>query len=739
MEIKNMLTGHPKKISMLSMKLRFQNPMASGGIMKRFLHRIVIVVTAGVVGVVLTSTGALTSAGASTGDKATKMDLPLKQVVLFTSGVAYFERAAEISGTAETELSFKTDQINDLIKSLVLIDEGGGHIAAVTYESRDPVDRTLKSFSVDLTDNPNLGNLLNRLRGVNVRVKATSRDWTGMIVGVEVRKRYVDKEVFEEKILNLMSDKNVRALALDAIQEIEVLDPVIQADLDAALKVLAGSHDQGKKTVRLTFSGEKRRQVRAGYMLEAPVWKTSYRLVLDDKGAPLLQGWAHVENMTDDDWNGVTLTLVSGRPLSFIQNLYDPIYLRRPIVRPDLDENLAPPEYEGAIGAGATVASAANMVGDAVMKEESVHKDRSSKRMAAAPAMGMVAPPRPQINMAAMGGGGVEAMAAAREAGELFEYAVKEPLTLPRRQSAMIPIVNQTIKGEKLSIFNARVNPKNPLNGVELENTSALFLMQGPVTVFEDGMYAGDARLTDTQRGEKRLLSYALDLAGEAKLDCKSEPEEIVSMKIARGTLTLQRKFVDTSVYTLKNKRDQTRQYLIEHPMRSDWELVEPGKGIEKTRDAYRFRLALDGANQRGGGKSRDIIFREQRLEPEILMLANIQSDQVRFFISQKNISDKLRQALKELVGMQEALSAVRQGRQQKEQRVRAIAEEQNRIRPNMQTVAKNSESYSMWERKLVQQEKDLDQLNMDLEKMRSDELARNTAIAKFLSELNVE
>jgi hypothetical protein len=213
------------------------------------------------------SAGAPTGTGMPTGTGATKTDLPLKQVVLFTSGVAYFERAAEISGTVETDLAFKTDQINDLIKSLVLIDEGGGHITAVTYESRDPVDRTLKSFSVDLTDNPNLGNLLHRLRGVNVRVKATSRDWTGMIVSVELRKRHVDKEIFEETILNLMCDKNVRALSLDAIQEIEVLDPVIQADLDAALKVLASSHDQGKKTVRLTFTGEKRRWVRAGYML----------------------------------------------------------------------------------------------------------------------------------------------------------------------------------------------------------------------------------------------------------------------------------------------------------------------------------------------------------------------------------------------------------------------------------------------------------------------------------------
>ncbi len=685
------------------------------------------------IGATLISIIALTDTGATTGGSVSITEFPLKQVVLFTSGTAYFERTTEISGTVTTELAFKTDQINDLIKSLVLIDDGGGQITAVTYESRDPVDRTLKSFSVDLTDNPSLGILLNRLRGVNVRVKATSRDWTGMVVGVETRKRNIDKEIIEENILNLMSDKNIHAFALDAIQEIEVLDPAIQANLTDALKVLAVSHDQGKKTVRLTFAGEKRRQIRAGYMLEAPVWKTSYRLVLDDKDTPMLQGWAHIENMTDDDWNGITLTLVSGRPLSFIQNLYDPIYLHRPVVRPAMDENLAPPEYEAAIAESAPAA----MAMDALSvrnegKDKEGAKRMMSRRKPGAMAMA-AAPTRPQVTMAAMGGGGVEAMAAAREAGELFEYAIKDPISLPRRQSAMIPIVNRTIKGNKLSIFNAQINPKNPLNGVELKNTSGLFLMQGPVTVFEDGMYAGDARLTDTQRGEKRLLAYALDLAAEGKLERKSEPEEIVSMKIARGTLTLQRKFVDTAIYTLKNKREKTRQYLIEHPLRSDWELLEPAKDVEKTRDAYRFRLEL------GGGKSREISFREQQLQPEIIMLANIQGDQIRLFISQKNISDKLRQALKNLMSMQEALYAVRQERLQKEQRVKAIAEEQNRIRTNKQTVTKNSESYSMWERKLVQQEKDLDQLNLDLEKLRADEQARNATIAHFLAELNVE
>ncbi|MBI2440703.1 MAG: hypothetical protein HYV35_04955 [Lentisphaerae bacterium] len=687
--------------------------------MKKLYRQAAAIAAAGLIGATLPSA------------EIAKTELPLKQVVLFTSGVAYYERAAEISGTAQTELAFKTEQINDLIKSLVLIDEGGGQIAAVTYESRDPLERTLKSFSVDLSDNPNLGALLNRLRGVTVRLKASPRDWTGRIVGVESRQRHVDKETFEERILNLLSDNNVRALPLDAIQEIEVLDPVIQADLAAALKVLAGSHDQGKKKVRLTFSGERRRLVRAGYMLEAPIWKTSYRLVLDEKDKILLQGWAHIENMTDEDWSGITLTLVSGRPLSFIQNLYDPIYMHRPVVRAALDENLAPPEYESAIGgpeeAEAEALAAAPVVGEMKAGGKGLMAaSRFEKRMSPVATLS-----RTQVDRAAFAG--VEAMAAGREAGELFEYAVKDPISLPRRQSAMIPIVNQTLPGEKLSIFNAQVNPKNPLNGLELENASGLFLMQGPVTVLEDGIYAGDARLTDTARGEKRLLAYAVDLAAEGKLERKSEPEDIVSLKIVRGALALKRKYVDTAVYTLKNKRDKTRAYLIEHPLRSDWELTEPAKDIEKTRDAYRFRVTIEG------GKSREIPFREQRLAAEILMLANIPSDQVRFFINQKNISKKVRQALEELVDMQAALETVRQVRQQKEQRVQAITQEQERIRKNMQTVTRNSESYAMWERKLVQQENELDQLNVELEKLRADEQQKAAAIARFLAELNVE
>ncbi len=675
------------------------------------------------------SPGILLAAAIAVSAGAAETNLPLKQVVLFTSGVAYFERAAEIAGPLATDLTFTSEQIADLIKSLVLMDAGGAPVKAVTYESRDPVERTLKSFAVDLTDNPDLGALLNRARGVAVRVKASASDWTGRSVGVETRSKQIERATIEEKVLTLLCDGALRAVPLDSVQSLELLDPAVQGDLEAALLVLAGSHARDKKRVHLAFADGAKRSVRVAYMLEAPVWKTSYRLVLDDQGGAHLQGWAHVENMTDETWDHVALTLVSGQPLSFIQNLYDPIYRRRPVVQMALGEALAPPEYENVLAAPAPQPATEEAMADAAPRGAF-----KAARMGGG-AMAMAAPPAPvraRLEAADLAGGG-EAAAEARAAGELFEYPVSEPVTLPRRQSAMIPIVNRAVRGTPLSIFNAQVNARHPLNGLEFENTSGLFLMQGPVTVFAAGIYAGDARLPDTPRGERRLLAYAVDLACEGKLTTQSEPEQVVSVKIARGTLTLRRKFVETAVYTLNNKREAARLALIEHPLRPDWTLVEPAKDVETTRDAYRYRTTLAAA------QSRDLVFQEERVEPELLMLSTLPTDHVRIILSQKRLSERVRQALAEVVARQEALEAVRRERQQQDAAVKALTEEQARIRQNMQTVQRNAESYAMWERKLVQQEQDLDRLRQAIAALRADENAKAAALAKFLADLDVE
>ena len=260
-------------------------------------------------------------------------DLPLKKVVMFSSGVGYFERRGEVDGNAKVELKFNVRDVNDLLKSMVLQDLGGGQVSTVTYGSKDPITRTLKSFAIDLTANPTLAQLLDQVRGERIEIEAPDAI-TGIILGVERRKQPVDKDkIVEVEYLNLLTDKGLRSVPLASVGRIKLTNEKLDAELRQALAVLATGHDKDKKSVTLEFLGKGKRGVRVGYIHESPIWKTSYRLVLREEEGPLLQGWAIVENTTDADWDKVDLTLVSGRPISFVMDLYDPLYMPPPAGR----------------------------------------------------------------------------------------------------------------------------------------------------------------------------------------------------------------------------------------------------------------------------------------------------------------------------------------------------------------------------------------------------------------------
>ncbi len=241
--------------------------------------------------------------------------VPLTRLVMFTSGVSYFQHDGTVDGNARMELTFSASQINDLLKSLVLRDLDGGSISSVTYSSRDPITRTLKSFSLDLTSNPSLTALLAQARGEQVEVTLTGgTKVTGAIVGVETRQvAAAGKEPVPADFVTLNTATGLTTLALSDVAGIRFLRKELQDDLAQALQVLSSSHGVEKKKLVLHFTGNGRRRVSIGYILESPVWKTSYRLVLGDAASHLLQGWALVENTTDGDWRNVGLSLVSGQ------------------------------------------------------------------------------------------------------------------------------------------------------------------------------------------------------------------------------------------------------------------------------------------------------------------------------------------------------------------------------------------------------------------------------------------
>lgn len=300
------------------------------------------------------------------GKKAVDGALPIRQVVLFNSGVGYFQREGDVDGNAQVDLSFPTGDINDLLKSLVLQDLGGGKISTVSYDSHDPIDKILRSFALDLNNNPTFGQLLNQARGekIEVMVKSDKGQPTkiaGTIVGMEVKRRPIGKDaaqVVDMETLNISGPSGLQGVNMEDVLGVRFLNEKLESEFQRALRVLAQSHDTQKKTVSLGFNGQGKRAVRVGYVVERPLWKTSYRLRIEPNGKIFMQGWAMVENTSDDDWNGVRMVLVSGRPISYQMNLYEPIYIPRPTVEPEMFASLRPPVYGGAMGEGEQAAAA---------------------------------------------------------------------------------------------------------------------------------------------------------------------------------------------------------------------------------------------------------------------------------------------------------------------------------------------------------------------------------------------
>jgi hypothetical protein len=673
-------------------------------------------------------------------EKEMNEPIPLRRLIVYTSGVGYFEHRGTVDGNADVEFQFDVEDINDLLKSMVLQDLDGGRITTVTYGSRDPITRTLKTFAVDLTEHPTLFDLLRQLRGERVEIEAPNRI-AGTIVDVESRQKIVnDHGEVRFDLVNLLTEDGLRSVALDQVVRIKFVDEDLQNEFRKALETLASARQNEKKSVALKFEGDGQRKVRVGYIKETPVWKTSYRLVLDDEGKPFLQGWAIVENTTDSDWENVQLTLVSGRPISFRMDLYQPLYAERPMVVPELFASLRPQVYGQ----------------DLAEREELALEDKAGETMAGrrmrgdmgggmagmggfggarfgAPAEAASAAPQAEYEQRFSLAEGVQSAAQTGDVGELFRYEIETPVTLARQRSAMLPIVNAGIEGEKLSIYNENVQKKHPLNGVRLKNTSDVHLMQGPITVFDGSAYAGDARIEDLPPGSERLISYALDLEVEVSPEHQPATDSLVSVRIVRGTLESQRKLRNSTEYTIRNSGDETKTVLLEYPRSAGWTLVAPKEPDETTRDLY--RLAVDAEP----GKPARLQVVQEQVTHQSVALTNLDDQSIQLYLGARVVSEEAKEALREIVRRKQQIGELETQRQQLEQQLRAITDEQNRIRQNMAQLDRNNDLYSRYVKKFAAQEDEVERLRGEMRSLQTKQTELREALDKYLQELTIE
>ncbi len=649
--------------------------------------------------------------------------VPVVRVALFSSGVGYFEHFGKISGSTSTTLRFQTDQINDVLKSLILQDLDGGLVSAVTYPSQDPLGRALRGFQVDLSESPGLADLLQQLRGAELVVTVKGETIAGTILGVETRKRPAGESTLDVSVLNLVTKGGIRSVSIDEATGIALADPTLQAELSKALAAVAGARDSDKKNVTLDLRGEGDRRVRVGYVVETPVWKTSYRLILDDKQSNL-QGWAIVENQTDTDWDNIGLSLVSGRPISFTMNLYEPMYLARPEAKLELFEGLRPQTYAES-REELQVAASPMVAMD--MAPGSAARTRAMPSAGFARGEGMADSEDEKLDATAS----VASRATAGQIGELFSYTV-DGVTIARQSSAMIPIITDPIDVTRVSIYNANTLARYPLSGARLNNSTGKNLLQGPITVLDAGMYAGDAQINNVPPGQSRLISYGIDLDILVDSEKTAQSSNIQTARILGGVLEVSNRNVSSRTYAAQNKSQKSKTLIIESDRLDGWTLVDTPKPAEETPDLYRFEMKLEA------GKGGQIVVQQQRVTQQRMAIGRLESDAFVAYANTGAIPPAVREALGRAAKLKQELDGFDRTIAESQQQIEAIAQDQNRVRENLRSIDRDSQLYGRLMKKLDEQETQVDKLRTTIESATRSRDAKRAEFEAYLASLNV-
>lgn len=666
-------------------------------------------------------------------------DVPVRHVVLYSSGVGYFEHHGRVSGNAATVLNFKTEQINDLLKSLILQDLDKGRVNVITYPSQDPLGKLLKSFQVDVSKNLSRADLLKQLRGAKVTCQLhDGQRLGGTIVGVEIEKVPTGEkgDLQEIPVLNLLNEQGVANIRLPSVQYVSFDDKRLQEELNKALAALAQARDQDKKAVTIDFAGEGERRVKIGYVIETPVWKTSYRLLLDGgkNAKPFIQGWAIVENQTDTDWRDVQLSLVSGRPISFVQDLYQPLYVPRPIVQPELYASLRPREYDEGMTRAETLArpgAVAAPMAQRMSKAEARDRGAGAFADVAADALPMAAGAPATLEFQQ-----IASAASAARLGELFQYTVGVPVNLPRQTSAMLPIIADAIEAERVSIYNASTLARHPLNGALLTNSTGKHLLNGPITVIDRGAYGGDARISDLPPGQQRLISYGIDLKVLVDSTSTNQEESIQTGRLVKGVLHLARKRVFTQQYKVENRADEPKTLVIEHPLRPNWKLVSSQKPFETTDTLYRFKLPV------AGEKSETLKVQQEVTQWEAMAILPMDVEAINVHLRSGAIPQNVRDALAKAASLKHSLVEIERQIAQTRQSIQDLSQAQQRTRENMRAISSNAHSgdfYQQLLKRLADQDRQFDALQQRLDGLQQEKNKRQKELEDYLSNLSVE
>jgi hypothetical protein len=651
---------------------------------------------------------------------AVAQDLALKRVMLSSGGLGYFEYEAAVEGDATLRLTVSLDQVDDVLKSLVVYDDKGG-IGGLSLPGKEPLRQTFKDMPFDQAALESPANLLGALKGAQISVGGP-RALSGRIVSVEEETQTVNdgKTTIKRTRVALFTDTGLQQFILEDAENLQFADPVLRDKIGQALLAIQSNRAKDARTLELSARGQGRRTVRVAYIVAVPVWKASYRLTLPaDIGAPkaALQGWATIENLSGQDWKGVELTLVSGRPIAFHQALYEAYYVTRPEVPVEVAGRLNPYIDRGGVAVAET------------------------RRAPPPPPAGPAPAPAMKQRDAAFEAAPV-AQAAGAEQVEATDAATQvtfkfpNPVNVANGRTLSIPVIDRETPAQRLALFQSDSTARNPMAAVRLTNDGDTGLPPGILTIYERDKaglvsYVGDARLSAFPIGEKRLLAYALD----EKITIEREgaqTERLATGTIAGGVLRYSRVIRQTSTYRVRGPARESRQLIVLQRRLPGWTLTKPdAKGIELSEGAYRIPFQLPG-----GDVTQVAEVAQEQIQHQELRLFNTGSDQIRVFAQATEFDAKTREALTRILQLQQTVGEAERKLAQIDTERQQIVQEQARLRDNLARVPANSDLQRRYLATLDKQETDLEALGKRRAEAEKAVEAARDALRAYVSQL---
>ncbi|HXP04760.1 MAG TPA: DUF4139 domain-containing protein [Stellaceae bacterium] len=604
------------------------------------------------------------------GMPAQAAELTLKRVMLSSGGVGYFEYETTVDGDATLTLDVALDQVDDVLKSLIVYNNGG-HAGAITLPGREPLAQGFADLPFDQSALASLTDLLNALQGAEIRIGG-DKPLIGRLVHAEDETvHHPDGSSETRTRVSVLGDSGLRQLTLKDLDAVEFTDPALAAEVKTALSRLAAYRAQGRRQLTIATSGAGKRTVRVGYVVAMPLWKATYRLSLPADpaaGSAHLQGWAVLENFSGQSWNDVELTLLSGSPVTFRQALYQSYYVPRPIVPVEAGNRTLPPADTGTFADDLTKAE------NALPAPSPAPLAPSFRQQLAA---GLPAPPPPPASAPAIPPAAIEAASTQDEATQIaFTLATK--VSVAAGQSLVVPLIDRELPARRIDFFQPATDAHHPLAAIELTNAADSGLPPGVLTLYQQSdagsSYLGDARLAALPAGDKRLLSYAIDT--KVTVDQSTDTQQsIVKATVADGVMRLTRLQRRTATYQVNSAAPPPALVIEQHRL-AGWNLAAPTTA-DRTTDAYRVTAALD---PKGNGK---VTIVEEKPAEEQVQLLDLDDHQIGVYLAAKSLDPALHQVFADLAQRRSAVS-----RQQaeldrlNEERTR-LTDDETRLRDN--------------------------------------------------------